>query len=293
MSSETFDAAELAQVGVDLFSGALNPAVGRAYARLASTAPDRCELAGTLIGPTCLYAATLPLTARFVDRGPGGPPLAEVVVPEPCYWTPAMPQLYRAELQLSRNGQVLAEYQHVFGFRPLGTSGARLRLDGKNWVLRGVRRHNVTEDELRELHEDATCLVIGSPSDEVCAAASTLGVLIVAELDSSSREEIRRLARWPAVGIVSLPAEAQPDLAGVGHNLLVAERLADNAAAPSQWADLAIVSPQFPHLDALLAAGRPVIAARRPYDNQNSDRASADRLQAELSAHGLLAGYIG
>ena len=41
----------------------------------------------------------------FVDRGPGASLLAEAIVPEPCFWTPEMPHLYQAEVQLRRGGR--------------------------------------------------------------------------------------------------------------------------------------------------------------------------------------------
>jgi hypothetical protein len=283
----------VAKADLDLFSGALSPALGRAYARLTTQTLVGCELTGKLIGPSCRYADTLPLTARFIDRGPDGPPLAEAIVPEPSYWTPAMPQLYRAELELRQGDEFLAEYHRMFGFRPLGISGSRLRLDGKNWVVRGVRRQQVTAEDLTELHRDNTCLVIPSPCDDVCSLASELGVLILAELDAPSRDEIRRLARWPAVGIVSLPAGVEPDLAGVGHNLLLTERVdGSGAATVSSWAQIAMVSAPSPRIAEFIATGLPVIAARQSAAGP-STRASADRLQAELSALGLLSGYIG
>ena len=73
-----------------------------------SSPSDQLQLTGTLAGPSCLYAKTLQATFSLVDRGPGESLLAEAIVPEPCFWTPEMPQLYQADVQLRRRGEILA-----------------------------------------------------------------------------------------------------------------------------------------------------------------------------------------
>lgn len=284
---EPLDAEQL-----ELFCGALNPAVGRVYARLGSEELAGFSLSGRLIGPTCAYADTLPATARFVDRGPGGPPLAETIVPEPSFWTPDMPHLYRAELELHEGGHVLATAERVFGFRPLGAAGGLLRLDGKNWVLRGVAVEEEQVGDLAPWHETSTAVVVQRPSDLLCEAASRLGVLVVAELDEPDLAEIRRLGRWPAVGLISLPGGCQFNAKTVAHNMLLAERLGGDAQ-PAAWANVVICEAPPGGAWRPPQSLLPVIAARRQRVAAVIDgRAACDRLQAELAPAGLLAGYI-
>jgi hypothetical protein len=276
---------------LELFYGSLNPAVGRVYARWGSAERAGISLRGTLTGPTCEYANTLPATSRFVDRGPGGPPLAEAIVPEPSFWTPEMPHLYRAELELLDGGQVVAKAERTFGFRPLGAAGNRFRLDGKNWVLRGVDIDEEQVGELAKWRESSTAIVVKRPSDLLCEAASRLGVLIVAELDEFDLVEIRRLSRWPAVGMVVLPAGCDFEARAVAHNMLLAERI--GGAQPSPWADALICEVAAGHAWSLPTTSLPVIAERRQGATAVRDgRAACDRLQAELAPAGLLAGYI-
>ncbi len=278
-------------VELELFYGSLSPAVGRVYARWGSAECAGISLRGTLTGPSCEYANTLPATSRFVDRGPGGPPLAEAVVPEPSFWTPEIPHLYRAELELLDGGRVVAKAERTFGFRPLGAAGARLRLDGKNWVLRGVGIDEENVGELATWRESSTAIVVKRPSDLLCEAASRLGVLVVAELDEPDLVEIRRLGRWPAVGMVILPAGCDFDTRAAAHNMLLVERL--GGAQPSPWADALICELAAGHAWSLPESSLPIIAERRQGATAvREGRAACDRLQAELATVGLLAGYI-
>jgi hypothetical protein len=279
---------------LDLFVGGMSQAVCRVYARWSDSHAEDSQLTGTLTGPTCLYGETLPATSRFLDKGPGGPPLAEATVPEPSFWTPQMPQLYQAHVQLRRGDQLQAEVTRSFGIRPLGAAGARLRLDGKAWVLRGVMRDDIAVEELPTWHDSDTTLVARCPSDALCEAASRIGVLIAAELAEADANEIRRLSRWPAVGIVSLPAGASPEIANLGHNLLLAERFsAGQLAVPGAWADLVICEVEDPSRFDAAQLNKPVLACRplRATSSVNR-RAGCDRLQGELAPRGQFAGYI-
>ena len=281
---------------LDLFFGDVSQAVCRVYARyIASPGEPGLQLSGTLTGPTCAYAATLPATSKLVDRGPGGPPLAEAVVPEPCFWTPEMPHWYQVRVQLQQGGKLLFETVRIFGIRPLGAAGTRLRFDAKNWVLRGVTTEELTESVLQEAHEADAALIIRDPSDQVCEAASRIGVLLAAELETAELAGFRRLSRWPAVGIASLPAGAAPRLDGLRHNLLLAERFAaGERVAPSPWADLAICDVMG---EGGLEVGElkiPMIARRAlpSWRSLAEARSGCDRLQGDLAHVGQFAGYI-
>jgi hypothetical protein len=279
---------------LDLFVGGMSQAVCRVYARWADFHAEGSQLTGTLTGPTCLYGETLPATSRFLDKGPGGPPLAEATVPEPSFWTPQMPQLFQARVQLRHGDQLQAEVTRSFGIRPLGAAGARLRLDGKAWVLRGVMGDDVAAEELPAWHDSDTALVVRSPSDILCEAASRIGVLIVAVLDESNVNEIRRLSRWPAVGIVSLPAGASPKIANLGHNLLLAERFAAGQSIDvAAWADVVICEVDDPSGFGVAQVTKPVLACRPLHAASNVNRrAGCDRLQGDLAPRGQFAGYI-
>ncbi len=62
--------------------------------------------------------------------------MAAAIVPEPCFWTPDMPQIYQAIVELRQAGNVVARAERIVGMRTLGATGRKLFYDGKRWVLR-------------------------------------------------------------------------------------------------------------------------------------------------------------
>src|ERR1700758_3777258 len=88
---------------LELFFGEATDAEARIYARLPCDKPlDGWQLTGTLTGPECRFANTLPATFEFKDLGPGHDLLAEAIVTEPCFWTPELPFLYRCSVGVPR-----------------------------------------------------------------------------------------------------------------------------------------------------------------------------------------------
>ncbi len=307
---------------LELFFGEAADALAHVYARLRGTEPQSgLQLTGTLRGPSCLYAKTLKATFSFVDRGPGKSLLAEAIVPEPCFWTPEMPQLYQADLQLRRGGEVLARAARMLGIRLLGAEGRKLICDGNRWVLRAVSQGEVPPTELVQWRECDAAMLVCNPDDQLCEGASRVGVLLVAEFDSPTlgpdstilsprgrgqlegavlsgwANEIHRLSRWPAVGMVVLPSRTTLDLAGLAHNLLLAERFRpDQLIVPAAWADAAVCDVADPHdWTARIANCKVPVIAARPSANPASvaeARALCDRLQRDLADRGEIAGYI-
>src|SRR5215210_3557992 len=74
-------------------------------------------LRGTLRGPFCEKARTLP--AEFVFRNVGQGGHVETLVPDPCMWTPEMPHLYQADVEARQGEQLIAEYHGTIGLRRL------------------------------------------------------------------------------------------------------------------------------------------------------------------------------
>jgi hypothetical protein len=283
---------------LEIFFGHASDALARVYARLRGPeATEGLKLFGTLAGPDCLYAQTLPATFSFVDLGEGNSLVAQAVVPEPCFWSPQMPHQYRADVRLQRGGETVARAQRQLGIRLLGAAGRNLIHDGKRWVLRAVRGDEVATLDLHEWHEAEAALMVQNPPDELCREASRIGVLVVAELVTADPGEIRRLSRWPAVGLVVLDRAAEVDLQGLAHNLLLAERFAaDDPLRPAPWANVAICEVARPEEMAAKAAdcGLPILALRPggPFAGVEPGRAQCDRLQRDLAGYGQFAGFI-
>jgi hypothetical protein len=77
------------------------------------------ELRGTLRGPFCEHARTLPAELAFHKTGGSSAAGAEAIVPDPCMWTPEMPHLYQADVEAIRGNEIVAEYHGPVGIRRL------------------------------------------------------------------------------------------------------------------------------------------------------------------------------
>jgi hypothetical protein len=292
---------------LELFFGAATDTLCRVYARLEDREPDAdARLSGTISGPECEYAHTLPATFALADRGPGVSLLAEAVIPDPCFWTPDLPHLYRVRVELRRGGKGVAAVERPFGIRPLGVRGKCLAYHNKRWVLRGVNRQSAPRAELADWREAGAAMVLPHPDETLCERASRTGILLVAEL-SGDRDhilgELRRLGRWPAVGAAVLDGNWTDldDIGRVAPNLLLAERFSGSAEVrPAPWAHLAVVEVEAgqnaaEHLRRRVGGLTLPAIVLRPAGVSESigdARTLCDHLQRDLAALGDFAGYI-
>ena len=311
---------------VELFFGDANDAEARIYARLLSNAPpDGWEITGVVTGPTCRFAKTLPAAIRFRSCGPGAGPLAEAIVPDPCFWTPDLPFLYRCHLEVGRlpagakpaaplagaaNGfRIASPHQpgavrggdRWLGIRRWGTIGRSLYLDAKRWVPRGVHRDAPTAADLAAAREASAALYVATADDALCLAASQLGVPLFVDLRGAAQivEEIRRLGQWPAVFAILLDPTfpCGDELRAAARNTLFAARIDGPASTqvPS-WAQAIVCTAE--KGDGLPPAARqsnvPLIVVRRlPVATSIGEaRAACDRLQFDLAPRGDFAGYF-
>lgn len=288
---------------LDVFFGELTQARASVYARLPRALADAdLTLHGTVRGPRCLHAQTLPATFSLVDLGPGPTVLARAVVTEPTYWVPELPAIYDVTVHLQRGDDVLATARREIGLRPLGVRGGRLVLAGKNWVLRGVCRSSTTAALARQWHDEAAALVSDGVDDEALAEASQWGALAVVKLDGSASTfaaDVRRLAKHSGAAIVVVRGQlpAAFERSSVAPNLLLGYLF--TAAGDRQipaWADLVVVDAS--DREQLAAGGKgtelPVIAMRKLSEalDLSAARAECDRLQRDLAKLGQFAGYI-
>jgi hypothetical protein len=311
---------------LELFFGEATDAEARVYGRLPWHGPlNGWQLTGTLTGPECRFAKTLPAKFDFHDLGPGQGLLAEAIVTEPCFWAPDLPFLYRCSVGVQPSGcsrtalpsrltaQESRPTERWFGIRRLGAIGRSLYLDGKRWVARGFCRARADVSELTAAREVSAVLRVRSPDDAFCLEASRLGVPLFVDPDADAARllhEIRRLAKWPSVFAIildsSLPMSAEHRAAA--RNTLFAvtwPRLSETRAASlgeprpravPDWAQLAICSAV--STDFFAAAVRncqlPIIAVRQISPNASipQARAASDRLQFDLAPVGQFAGYL-
>lgn len=82
-----------------------------------TASPISITMKGTLRGPFCERARTLPAEFKFHDLGPASPGHAKAIVPDPCTWSPELPHLYQADVEARRDGRLIAEYHGMIGLR--------------------------------------------------------------------------------------------------------------------------------------------------------------------------------
>lgn len=298
---------------LQLFYGDANEAEARIYAALPReelSADSR--LSGELLGPFCRYSHTLPAKIRFADRGPGKTLLAEAVVPDPCFWTPELPFLYRATFQIvdKSGGAATVANDRPFGIRRLGVDGTSIYLDTRRFVFRGVRRDTAEVNDLKEARSTAAVLYVSNPGDDFLREASEEGVLLAVDLTSERGDSLprsvgggdiadalSRLARFPAAAIVILNADVPfaKKLRLAARNTLLAQR-ATSVLPPSlaAWAHVAWWEIDDPHEHRSSPPNVPIVVYREARETTTigEGRRACDRLQAELADLGDFAGYF-
>lgn len=261
------------------------------------------RLSGTIVGPTCKYSSTLQTKIPFHHRGytqcgRRTALLAEATVPDPCYWSPELPFLYRAVGEVSGDATGQQPFDQIFGIRSVGTSRNRLTFNGQVWVPRGVRQSVVVgEAPLTDWRELSAVLVADEPSEELCRAADEAGVIVLAHIRfpwPKAGEELKRLSRHPSVVIAALEVNTYScdgDTRRYAPNIL----LAQIAEGGGIWS----VAPEaqlFITTDVTLAAAypeQPYIILRKTGQRALIDaRMECDALQRDLSFRCDVAGFV-
>jgi hypothetical protein len=286
--------------GVEIFIGDSSNAEARVYARLPlAFGGDQYRLSGSVIGPYCRYNHTLPAEIPLVDRGPGGGLLAQAIVPDPCFWSPELPMVYRAHIELQHAGRTVARAERLLGIKPLGVRGSQIVCEGKNLVLRAVRWDHVPPTPLSVWREQAAAIDIDEPNDAWLEEASQAGVWVIARIqrpDGELSAVVRRLARWPAVAMIALGSATGMRLSHPTGNCILAQIVPAAGLSTSEaWCQAVIASAEQAGEPAAATGlgSRPVLVERdSQFDNLAAARRACDLLQAELADRGQFAGYI-
>jgi hypothetical protein len=103
----------------EIIVGEVSPMEARVLIRYHSLKAnqDRIILRGTLRGPYCETAHTLPAEFPFRNVATVDPPTAEAIVPDPCLWSPDLPHMYHANVEARFGERVIAEYHGQIGLR--------------------------------------------------------------------------------------------------------------------------------------------------------------------------------
>jgi beta-galactosidase/beta-glucuronidase len=107
---------------IEIFVGDVNDVEGHVFARFKRVPSEQDEgeaivLSGTLRGPYCETARTLPAEIPFRDLSPKKSGLAQAIVPDPCLWSPELPHLYRVDVQAHQGERIIAKHHGTIGLR--------------------------------------------------------------------------------------------------------------------------------------------------------------------------------
>lgn len=288
---------------IEIILGEATDSHAHLYVRASVDAKQMSGMTGSLVGPECRYARTLPSSYSLSPMATTTGLLAELVIPDPSFWTPEMPLLYRLDMQLRSTAGETHAFSRLVGIRRWGVDRATLRLDGRRTVLRGVNAglHDLTGEQLVEAHAEQLTLIAHQPGAAICEAASRIGVALVTDLRglddrSAVIRELVRASHWPAVLMalieVSQVAGDQPLPTG----LVMVHPLDTSNGEMASWTDGVLVATDPPHSlpDWLTEVDKPVLAIRRgpPDICLATVRQACDRLQADLAPRFDLAGYF-
>lgn len=245
------------------------------------------DLTGTLRGPRCKFSKTLPSTFTLQGK--------ELLVTEPCYWSPRLPFLYEAELTVNLYDGTQLEFQDRLGINRWETHGRNLRLEGKRAVLRGGSVQDL--DPLREREAEVT-VYAKTFNAEMLQQASEAGVPNVVDLRGQRADQTNRLAEltwYPAVVFAVLDQVNSPlDAAG----MKVAQALTVEATPElvASWANALLIElkPGERPLSWLSNCNKPVLIRQIADSPQNPGdiRKRCDQLQAFLAPKFDCAGYF-
>lgn len=108
---------------IEILVGDVTDMEARVYARYRKTRGDGdaeiepIKLRGTLRGPYCDTAHTLPAEFAFREAPDGPADMVEAVVTDPCMWSPDLPHLYHVDIEARLGDQVVAEIHDNIGLR--------------------------------------------------------------------------------------------------------------------------------------------------------------------------------
>ncbi len=299
---------------LEVFSGAADPAEARIYAVAGDKASgyedNGWQLSGQLVGPQCDFAHTLPARIPFRAKRSSTGVLAEAIVPDPCFWTPELPFLYRAELNLHHGEEAASRRTQTIGIRRFGNRGRVFFFDAKRFVLRGVNANfndeSLSESVLEYARETWTAAVVTWPTPRLCELASRRGMMLIADLRTSAMrseqdavESLRSIAHWPAVLAAIVDAKTTPliESRGAVRNLMIGQYVdCRQPAAVADTSQIVFAEVTDPRNFAAWAAtfDRPVVAVRKLAQPAKIEeqRAACDALQRDLAPFGDFAGYM-
>ncbi len=281
-----------------VFHGEASPAEARIYLKLRFSGDlADLKLTGTILGPTSRYARTLQATTRFERPISDAESLVEVILPDPCFWSPAAPYRYTAKLQLERAGERVWGDERSFGIRRLGARNERIYFDAQNWVLRGAVAREPRSLDWDAWREHDLAAIVEDPSEAFCTEADERGLLVIARSGATGTALQSQLLAWqrhPSVGIIVLDATSElsaAERAVVPNTILAARHDRPDTPIPD-WAEIVwqlepAGSTATPERRLARIIERPAYA-----EGPGAARSICDAAQRDWAGRGHLAGFV-
>lgn len=151
----------------------------------ASATPAGAVITGSLKGPECRRAITLPVTATFLplpaDASHANSIVGRAVLTEPSYWTPELPSLYQMKARVVASGLGIETCEQAVGLRRFGVRGRSLWLDGRRFVPRGLLMPE-RDIDLKRFREASLTAMVADPSEAFLKECDAEGVPVIAIL---------------------------------------------------------------------------------------------------------------
>jgi hypothetical protein len=129
------------------------------------------ELRGRLMGPRCLYAATVEVgyPLRSFSRRPDGVEglAARVVIPEPSLWEPECPFVYQGTVELWQDGERCDQAPIRRGLRRVTRGRGGLIVNGRPFALNGRSVDRCDESQIVALRRDGCNLLLAATVERV------------------------------------------------------------------------------------------------------------------------------
>jgi hypothetical protein len=142
-------------------------------AELAIEVPTEFEARGRLMGPSCLYSTTIEVAYHVRAN--------RVIIPEPAWWDPQSPFLYRGPIELWQDGEKMESGRLQVGLRHTVITGTNVVHNGKPVELKLQRMEAVDEAALQSAR-NAGFNAVEVPAllaESACVIADRIGLFVI------------------------------------------------------------------------------------------------------------------
>jgi hypothetical protein len=133
------------------------------------------ELRGRLMGPSCAYTTTIEVA--YHARG------NRIVIPEPAWWDPQSPFLYRGPIELWQGVERIELEQVRLGLRHTTIDGDQVIHNGRPIELKTRRIESADEAACRDVRSAGfnAVEVPAAIADPVCEIADRIGLFVLCD----------------------------------------------------------------------------------------------------------------